>query len=119
MPQKKSHGVYSSKIKGNDRGCDNFGKAYVFLTGEYTGGKLPVRDCYKGKQIITGSHVDMSKTKEGAKFKEFLAYASEPFDDNAKVEKVRKLGFATVRVPAQAAVCFGGIPMPSLQRAPP
>ncbi len=100
MPhEKKAHGLYSSKIRGGkvDKGCDNFGTPYIFITGEYTGGKLPQRSCMTGKQIITGSKVDMSKTEMGKKFKEAQAYASEPFDDNPKVEKVRKLGFCTVR----------------------
>jgi hypothetical protein len=95
--EKSAHGLYSSKIKGNNKGSDNFGKPYVFLNGEYSGGKVEQRDCYKGKQIITGSHVDRDGTAEGKKFKEYIAYASEPFDDNAIVEKVRKLGFGTVR----------------------
>ena len=95
--QKKSHGLYSSKVKGNDKGSDNFGNKYAFITGEYSDNKTVKRDCYKGKQIQTGSHVDRDGTAEGKKFKEYIAYASEPFDDNPKVEKVRKTGFYTVR----------------------
>jgi hypothetical protein len=93
---KAPHGLYSSKVKGNDKGSDNFGKPYVFIAGGEYDAKVEKRDCYKGKQIITGSHVNREATEEGKKHKAAIAYVSEPFDDNPTVEKVRKLGFSTV-----------------------
>ena len=91
MPvEKRSHGVYSSKTKGNDKAADSFGKPYLFncTLAPYYEAPRDARSVYKGKQIITKTHLPhFSK----------LEYAPEPYDDNAKKEKERKIGFATVR----------------------
>jgi hypothetical protein len=92
MPaEKRSHGVYSSKTKGNDKAADSFGKAYLFncTLAPYYEAPRDARSVYKGKQMITKTHMPpFSK----------LEYAPEPFADNEKKELERKKGFASVRL---------------------
>jgi hypothetical protein len=91
MPtEKRAHGVYSCKTKGNDKAADSFGKPYLFncTLAPYYEAPRDARSVYKGKQMITKTHLPHFGK---------LEYAPEAYNDNTKKEKERKLGFATVR----------------------
>lgn len=85
----KVHGLYSSKHVGVS--TDQFGKPLPFncTVAPYVDpAKEPKRDCYKGKQVLTHTHLPpFSK----------LEYAPDAYEPEKK-EVEHKLGFASVRM---------------------
>lgn len=86
-PTKRDHGLYSSKMRV-PLASDTFGKAVQFnaTVAPYYEPPRASRDAFKGKQMLTKSHLPpFSK----------LEYAQEPFDDAVRAGKERKTGFGT------------------------
>lgn len=98
MLKKKNYGLYTAKTKGNDYACDSFGKPYTFINSAapYPDTKKETNPKWQGKQIITGSKVNREATELGKQFAQAIAYAPEPYIEDPKVEKVRKMGFGSV-----------------------
>ena len=92
-----NHGLYSSKHVSMS--TDTFGKQVTFnatLAPWFDPATAPKRDCYKGKQVLSKTHLPpFSK----------LEYAPETFDDSSRKGGDRKTGFGTVR---RGGVEWGG-----------
>lgn len=86
---KPMHGLYSCKQRV-PKAMDQWGKPVTFncTVAPFYEAPRAARDCYKGKQIITKSHLPPF-TK--------LTYEAEPYEDSNPKNGEKKNGFGTVR----------------------
>ena len=85
---KPMHGLYSCKQRV-PKAMDQWGKPVTFncTVAPFYEAPRAARDCYKGKQIITKSHLPPF-TK--------LTYEAEPYEDSNPKNGEKKNGFGTV-----------------------